>query len=378
MSTLLIGHHEVSLEDVYEVATQGRKVQVDPKAKQKIKASNEFLRSEIKAEKTMYGVNTGFGSLASVRIADDDIEKLQVKILRSHASGVGEYLKDEYVRAMLLLRANALSWGYSGVRLELVQAILDLLNHGIYPLVPSQGSVGASGDLAPLSHLALVLIGEGQARVKGKVMSGAQALKQAGLKPQRLQAKEGLALINGTQFMTALGVLTLLESERLCNRADFIGAISLEALRGSFRPFDHKIHLLRPHPGQKEVARRLSKILHPSGKTSEIAKSHKNCNRVQDPYSLRCMPQVHGATRDTLQFVRSVLEKEVNSVTDNPLVFAKEKQVLSGGNFHGQIVAIALDALAIAIAELGSISEERLAKMVNPATSELPACRLRP
>lgn len=274
---------------------------------------------------------------------------------------------------MLLLRASNLSLGHSGVSLRLVQQIIALLNLDVTPVIPEQGSVGASGDLAPLSHLALVLIGEGQAWVGGKKMSGAEALRSVGLEPLRLGPKEGLALINGTQFMAAHGVLSLLEAEHLCDVADAVGAMSLEALRGTVRAFEPEIHAVRPHPGQIRAASHLKEILLSGGGPSEIARSHENCNRVQDPYSLRCMPQVHGASRDTLAFVRQVLEREINSVTDNPLVFPKEGKILSGGNFHGQIVAIAMDTLAIAAAELASISEQRLAKLVNPATSELPA-----
>jgi histidine ammonia-lyase len=259
------------------------------------------------------------------------------------------------------------------VRLELVEQILALLNRGVCPLIPEQGSVGASGDLAPLAHLALVLIGEGRARVKGKEVSGAQALRLARLRPLRLGAKEGLALINGTQFMTAIGSLNLLEAEHLMDVADLAGAMTVEALRGTETAFEPEIHAVRPHPGQVQVAARMKKILLSGGGPSGIARSHENCGKVQDPYSLRCIPQVHGASRDVLRFTREVLEREINSATDNPLVFPDQKRILSGGNFHGQIVSVAMDAMSIALAEIASISEQRIEKLVNPAISELPA-----
>ncbi len=372
MSVLSIGQKALTLEEVREVAVLGRKVELSKVALKKIQRAHSFLKGEISQGKTMYGVNTGFGLMSNVRIPPADIETLQYNLLRSHAVGIGDYIDDKYVRAMLLLRASNLSLGHSGVSVELIQQIIDLLNRGICPLIPEQGSVGASGDLAPLSHLALVLIGEGKARVKGKVMSGAQALRSAGLKPIRLGPKEGLALINGTQFMTAMGALNLLDAEHVCNVADLAGAMTIEALRGTATAFSPEIHDVRPHPGQIETARRMRKILTSGGKSS-ISKSHEDCGKVQDPYSLRCIPQVHGASRDTLKFTRDVLEREINSVTDNPLVFPQEKKILSGGNFHGQIVSIALDAMTIAMAEIASISEQRIEKLINPAISDLPA-----
>jgi histidine ammonia-lyase len=370
---LKIGSHPLVLEDVYDVAVKGRKAVLSLTAIRNIERAHKYLLSEIKKGNVLYGVNTGFGLLSNVRIADEDVETLQYNLLRSHAVGIGHYMPDHYVRGMLLLRASALAIGHSGVSVGLVEQILKLLNRGVIPLIPQQGSVGASGDLAPLAHLALVLIGEGRARVNGREMSGAQALKVANIKPIRLGPKEGLALINGTQFMTAIGVLTLLEAEHLCDVADLAGAMTVEALRGTCTAFEPEIQSVRPHPGQIHVAKRMKKFLQPGGARSEIALSHEGCGKVQDPYSLRCIPQVHGASRDTLTFVRGVLEREVNAVTDNPLVFPVEKKILSGGNFHGQIVAIAMDTLAIAAAEIGSISEQRIEKLINPAISELPA-----
>ncbi len=369
---LLLGAERLTLEQVREVAVGGRRVELSREAVEKIKKSHAFLQAQAQSGDTIYGVNTGFGVLSSVRIADADIETLQYNFLRSHACGAGPSLPDPQVRAMLLLRSANLALGYSGVSQALVEQILHLLNRGVCPIVPEQGSVGASGDLAPLAHLALVLIGEGRARVQGREMSGAQALQAADLKPIRLGAKEGLALTNGTQFMSALGTLAILEAEQLCDIADLAGAMTIEALQGTPVAFSEEIHAIRPHPGQVLVAKRMRDLLLDGGK-SEIAKGHENCGKVQDPYSLRCIPQVHGASRDTIAFARQVFEREINSVTDNPLVFPDQKKILSGGNFHGQYLAIALDAVAIAAAEIANISERRIDKLVNPLISGLPA-----
>jgi histidine ammonia-lyase len=373
MESLKLGARALTLEDIRDVALYNRKVELSLAAVKRIEKAHKFLRSKVESGDTFYGINTGFGLLSNVRIQDADLETLQYNLIRSHAVGVGNYISDAQSRAMLLLRASNLAIGNSGVSLKLIEQILALLNRGVCPLVPEQGSVGASGDLAPLSHLALVLIGEGRARVKGKEMSGAQALKVAGLKPIRLGPKEGLALINGTQFMTAIGTLALLEAEHLCDVADAAGAMTLEALRGTEIAFEPEIHEVRPHPGQIHVAKRMRNILLSGGGKSQIAKSHENCGKVQDPYSLRCIPQVHGASRDALAFTRQVLEREVNAVTDNPLVFPDKKKILSGGNFHGQIVAIAMDVMSIAVAEIANISEQRIEKLINPALSDLPA-----
>lgn len=366
-----IGAGRITLEDVQEVAREGRKVELSPAAIKRIRRSYEFLQKSIRDNKIIYGVNTGFGSLSSVTIPPRQIEELQLNFLRSHAMGAGKPVPADRVRAMLFLRAAALSTGNSGVSLKVVQGLLALLNRDIVPVVPEQGSLGASGDLAPLAHLSLVLIGEGRAYFKGREMSGLSALRAAGLKPIRLGPKEGLALTNGTQLMSSYGVLNLLDAEQLCDLADVAGSLSLEALRGTAVCFDPLIHAIRPHPGQIAVAKRMLALLG-GQKKSEISRSHENCGKVQDPYSLRCIPQVHGATRDVLAFVRQVLEREINSVTDNPLVFPEEGRVLSGGNFHGQILAIAADTLSIAVAELASISEQRIDKLVNPIFSNLP------
>jgi len=371
-SKVLIGIPRLKLEDIYNVSFNGAKVDIHPSAVNKINKASRFLSKQVLAEKTIYGVNTGFGLLSNVKISDQKIEELQYRLLRSHATGVGELLGEEEVRAMLLLRAHNLALGHSGVRIELIKKILELLNKNILPCVPSQGSVGASGDLAPLAHLALPLIGEGKILISGKRLDTATYFNKNKIKKIKLGAKEGLALINGTQFMSAVGVINLLRAEKLSEYADVISAFSLEALRGTIKAFDLDIQKVRPHPGQKKVATNILKYLNHTAPSS-IAKSHKNCDKVQDPYSLRCIPQVHGASRDCLGFVRKVLETEVNSVTDNPLVFPDKNKIISGGNFHGQIVSMSMDLLSIAVAELASISEQRIEKLVNPVISELPA-----
>jgi histidine ammonia-lyase len=313
----------------------------------------------------------GFGALSETRISSADVRALQQNLVRSHSTGVGPNLGVAEVRGMMLLRAQVLALGHSGVRPELVDLLVAMLNAKVHPRIPLQGSVGASGDLAPLAHLALVMIGEGEAQLGDDaarpMRTGAEVLREAGITPVTLEAKEGLALINGTQYMASLGTLALLEAERLCVAADVAGAMSLEALKGSSRPFDERLHLARPHPGQIVVANNLRVLL----AESEIAESHRGCGKVQDAYSLRCMPQVHGASRHALGWVRQVLEREINSVTDNPSVFVDrgETEILSGGNFHGQPLAIALDLAAIAAAELANISERRVEQLVNPALS---------
>jgi histidine ammonia-lyase len=367
-----IGQKKIRLEDVYTIARGTTRVFLSEGAKRRIEKAHRYLLKKASSGETIYGVNTGFGILSNVKIEDQDLAQLQLNLLRSHAVGTGRPLFKDQVRAMVFLRAATLTQGNSGVSVKLVQALLDLLNHGITPWIPEQGSVGASGDLSPLAHLALVLIGEGKAYVDGKLIKGREALKLKKLKPIKLGPKEGLALINGTQFMAALGTFAVLEAEQLFRVANISGAMTLEALRGTTTAFDAKIHQVRPHPGQIEVARIFRDLLeHP--KKSEIARSHEGCGKVQDPYSLRCIPQVHGATLETIHFVREIIEREINSVTDNPLVFVEQDQILSGGNFHGQYLALAMDYLSIAMAEVASISEQRIEKLINPAISDLPA-----
>ncbi len=372
MKTLSLGSKPLTLEDVEAVSTGKLKVKLSADAVKRIKRAHHYLLEKVRSGEVIYGVNTGFGLLSNVKIETRELQQLQVNLLRSHAVGTGEPLPAQRVRSMLLLRAATLIQGHSGVALDTVQALIDLLNHDIIPWIPEQGSVGASGDLSPLAHLALVLIGEGKAYLNGRLVTGAKALKEKGLKPIVLGPKEGLALINGTQFMAALAAHAVLEAEQLIRVANLSGAMTLEALRGTTTAFDARIHEVRPHPGQIEVARNMRDLLGRPRK-SEIALSHEGCGKVQDPYSLRCIPQVHGASLETLGFVRSVVEREINSVTDNPLVFPDDGEVLSGGNFHGQILALSMDFLAIAMAEIASISEQRIEKLINPAISDLPA-----
>jgi histidine ammonia-lyase len=374
-SPVFIGR-PLSLADLEDVAVRGRPVAFDEGSRAKVIASRAAVEAIALAgddAPRVYGVNTGFGALSETRISATDIRALQRNLVRSHSTGVGPDLAIAEVRGMMLLRAQVLALGHSGVRPVLVEILIDMLNKGVHPRIPAQGSVGASGDLAPLAHLALAMIGEGEAQLKGSIAQpSAEVLKKAGIAPVALEAKEGLALINGTQFMASLGTLALLQAERLATVADVAGAMSLEALKGSSRPFDERLQLARPHPGQALVAKNLRALL----TDSEIMDSHKHCGKVQDAYSLRCMPQVHGATRDALAWVRGVLEREINSVTDNPSVFLTEgpdgkveADIISGGNFHGQPLAIALDMAAIATAELANISERRVEQLVNPALS---------
>ncbi|WP_433928208.1 histidine ammonia-lyase [Sorangium cellulosum] len=374
-SPLLLGR-PLSLADLEDVARRGRPVAICAEARERAAASRraiDAIAAAGDAAPAVYGINTGFGALAETRIADHDIRALQRNLVRSHACGVGPDLGDAEVRAMIVLRAQVIALGHSGVRTEVLDLLAELLNRGVCPRIPAQGSVGASGDLAPLAHLALALIGEGEARFEGQLMPSAVALGKAGLAPIELAAKEGLALINGTQYMTALGALALRDAAALCTVADIAGAVSLEALMGSKRPFDERLMRVRPHPGQAGTAGNLRALL--GG--SEIMQSHADCPRVQDAYSLRCMPQVHGATRDAIAWAAEVLTREVNSVTDNPTVFLGTggeggeggAELISGGNFHGQPVALALDLAAMAAAELANISERRVEQLVNPALS---------
>jgi histidine ammonia-lyase len=368
-----LGVDPLTLEAIAEVARAGKKVQLSAEARGRIDAARRVvdrIQEGGDAAPAVYGVNTGFGFLADVRISADEIRNLQRNLIRSHAAGVGAPLPEPVVRAMMLLRAQVLAGGYSGVRSVVCELLVEMLNRGVHPVIPSKGSVGASGDLAPLAHLALVVMGEGEAILDGKRMDGGRALELAGLEPVQFEAKEGISLVNGTQCMTAIGALALVDAEDAARLADLVGAMSLEALKGTPRAFDPRIHAVRPHPGQAASARNLSRLL----ADSAIVASHKNCGKVQDAYSLRCMPQVHGATRDALGYARRVLETEAASATDNPLVFADANEMISGGNFHGQPVAIALDFAGIAAAELANIAERRIEQMVNPhLSSGLPA-----
>jgi histidine ammonia-lyase len=360
----------LTLEDVERAARARCTVHLSAEVLPRIEASRAVVDAAVAGNRVVYGVTTGFGALSEVVIPPDRIRTLQSNLIRSHSCGVGRPLPEDETRAVILLRANVLALGCSGVRPVIIERLLDLLNHRIHPVVPERGSVGASGDLAPLSHLALVLLGEGEAAYRGERVDGGEALRRAGLEPLVLEAKEGLALNNGTQVQTGIGILALLDAERAVETAEVAGAMSLEGLRGTPDAFDEAIQRARPHPGQARSAARLRALL--AG--SEIRESHRDGDpRVQDAYSLRCMPQVHGAARHAFDFARGVLAIEANSATDNPLVFAEDGRVLSGGNFHGQPVAQALDLVAIACADLGSISERRIARLVDPALSGLPA-----
>jgi histidine ammonia-lyase len=374
METLVLDGQALTLEEIEDVSLRGRPVGIAPAALERIVASRELIEGILAAGQTVYGVNTGFGKLSDVRIPAGSLTQLQTNLVRSHAGGVGQPLSEAESRAMLLLRANVLAKGFSGCRRELVELLVALLNAGVHPVIPEKGSVGASGDLAPLAHLALVAIGEGEAFYKGARVAGGEALRRAGLQPLALAAKEGLALLNGTQAMTAVGALAVSRGLRVVRLADVSGAMALEALMGTPAAFDARIHEARPHAGQMASAAHLLQLLD----GSEIREAHReHDSRVQDAYCLRCMPQVHGAVRDVLGHVRRVLEIEAGSATDNPLVFPENGAVgavISGGNFHGAPLAYAFDYAAIALTDLSSITERRIDRLLNPDINEgLPA-----
>lgn len=376
MDTIQIDGEHLTLAQLLDAALRDCRAGIAPAAGERMKASRAVIERVVGSGATVYGVNTGFGKLASVRISREQIQELQLNLVRSHACGVGAPLSEAETRAMLLLRANAIAKGFSGVRPIVAETLCAMLNAGVHPVIPCQGSVGASGDLAPLAHLALVAIGEGEAVYRGKRMTGGDALGAAGIAPLTLQAKEGLALLNGTQGMLALVALALHDAEVAVDTADVAAALSLDALRGSPAAFDQRIAKARPFAGHATTARNVERL----NRGSEIRESHRSTEkdpRVQDPYSLRCAPQVHGAVRDSLAQLRATVEVELNSATDNPLVFADSGQVISGGNFHGQPLAMAADQLAVALATLGGISERRIEQMTNPATSQLPAFLVR-
>ena len=359
----------LTLKEMARVALDFEPVQLAEEARARVLASRAVIDRALDTNLPIYGVTTGFGKLSDVRIPHDEIQQLQLNLLRSHACGVGEMLPEPEVRAAILLRANSLAKGYSGVRPEIVDILMGILNKRVHPLVPSRGSVGASGDLAPSAHMALVLVGEGEALYQGDRLSGALALQRAGISPIRLQAKEGLSLLNGTQFMAATGGLALMRAQNLMDAADVAASLSLEVLLGTVVADDMRIHQVRPHPGQQTTAAHIIRML----RNSAIVESHRYCGRLQDAYSLRCVPQVHGAVRDALDHIYSVLAREINSATDNPLVFAEGDAILTGGNFHGAPLGYAFDYAAIVLTDLASISERRLERLVNPDLSGLPA-----
>ena len=360
---MLDGNH-LTIKDVVSVAAGSDVAALAPDAVEKMLRSRSVVERLAAGGAPVYGVNTGVGLLADVRVPAADLEQLQRNVVRSHAAGAGEPLHREAVRAMMLIRANVLAKGFSGIRPVVAERLCQMMERGVTPVVPSQGSVGASGDLAPLAHMALVLMGEGEAEFSGKRMPGAEALRLAGMEPVQLASKEGISLLNGTQAMLAVGCLELARAETLMETAEVVCALTLDALRGTPRAFERRLHDVRPQTGQVASAARLARLL----EGSEIRASHISCRRVQDAYSLRCAPQVHGAVRDTLAEARRVFSIELNSATDNPLVF--DEEVLSGGNFHGEPLALQLDYLAIALTALAGISERRIDRLVNPALNE--------
>jgi histidine ammonia-lyase len=379
MNVLQINGNDLSLDDLRQVVYERRPVELADGARKRVVAAREVVEKLLSENRVAYAINTGVGKLSDVHIEPAQNRQLQVNLIRSHSAGVGEPLSQEETRAMMLLRANSLAKGFSGVRPEVIDLICAMLNKGVHPVVPSQGSVGASGDLAPLAHLALAMIGEGHVWKENTWKenawndraraSSAEALQRAQIRPLVPEAKEAISLINGTQAMLAVGTLSLLAAETLAETADVLGAMSLDALHGTDVAFDARIHDARPHAGQSQVAANLGRLLAGSG----IRESHKDCGRVQDAYSLRCIPQVHGAVRDTLEFCRRTFEIEMNSAVDNPLVFVKSKgegDIISGGNFHGQPLAFALDYMAIALSALAGISERRIERLVNPSLNE--------
>ena len=361
---------QISLGELAAVAVAGETVHISSVVRPRVLASRKIIEEIVAREEVVYGVNTGFGKLSDIRIAQGELRELQLNLVRSHACGIGNPLSIPEVRAMMLLRANVLALGFSGIRFEIIEMLCQMLNRGVHPVVPEKGSVGASGDLAPLAHLALSLIGEGEAFSEGERMASSDALRRMKLEPALLEAKEGLALLNGTQAMHAVGGLAILRAKRLSRVADVSGAMSLEALTGTPAAFDPRLHEARPHPGQKAVAKHLLSIM----EGSEIRESHRADDpRVQDAYSLRCMPQVHGAVQGALDHSENILLIESASATDNPLVF-ENGDVISGGNFHGAPLALAFDYAALAIVDLMSISERRIDRLVNPDKNEgLPA-----
>jgi histidine ammonia-lyase len=362
--SLVLTGEDLTLRDVWDVAVHGAKAEIADGAKDRMRAARKLVESV--TDENTYGVNTGFGRFVTARIPDELADELQLRLLRSHACGVGEPYPDDVVRAAMLLRANAVAKGYSGARVETVELLVECLNRGVLPVVPARGSVGASGDLAPLAHLALPLVGEGQAVVEGDVLDGGAALRLVGLEPIRLVSKEGLSLVNGTQFMAAMAALGLERARRLAATADLACALSLEALRGSRSSFAPAVHRSRPLKGQLDAAANIWRLL----EGSAIIESHRWCDKVQDAYALRCAPQVHGACRDLLDYVEATVTVELNAATDNPLVLVGEGEIVSAGNFHGQPLAFALDVLAMAAAELASISERRTERLVNPSLSD--------
>ncbi len=360
-----IDGENLKIEDVVKVARFGERVKIAESSISKVLKSREVIDRILKEDKVVYGINTGLGELVKVKIPKNEARELQINLVRSHASGVGRYMDDEIVRAAMVIRANSLLKGFSGVRLEVIEMLVEMLNSNIIPLVPKFGSVGASGDLAPLAHMALVMLGEGYAKYKGEVMKGREALKLAGLEPLKLEEREGLALLNGTAVMAAYGTIAVYDSYELIKNALLSAAMSFEALKGTDKALDDRIMKARAHPGQIKIAKIMRELL----KDSKIVERARK-ERVQDAYTLRCLPQVYGAVLDTLDYVKITMEREINSATDNPLVF---DEPISGGNFHGEPIALAMDFLAIALTDLGNMAERRIARLVDSKLSNLPS-----
>ncbi len=368
MERIIIDGDSLGITDVVDVAKNNYKVKLSDKAIKKVKESRELVDKLVSDEKTVYGITTGFGKFSDVFISKDETKKLQKNLIFSHSCGVGNPLKQEIVRAIMLLRVNALAKGNSGIRLCVLKTIINMINKGVHPIIPEKGSLGASGDLAPLAHMVLVLIGEGEAIYKGKRLKGKIAMNKAGIQIVELTSKEGLALINGTQVMTAIGAITVHDAFNLMKIADIISGLSFEASNGIIDAFDEKIHNLRRYDGQRNTANNLLKVLSGSRMTSKQGEI-----RVQDAYTLRCIPQIHGASKDAINYVYDKVSIEINSATDNPLIFPEHNEIISGGNFHGQPLALAFDFLSIAISETANVSERRIERLVNPALSGLPA-----
>ena len=370
MLKLFIDGENVTVQDVIDVAFHGREVTYSEETAEKMIKCRAFVDEVLKKDKAVYGINTGFGILSDVKIDHDHLEELQINLIRSHAIGIGEPFGKPEARAIMLLRANVLAKGYSGISMKVFDKLIELINKDIYPHIPCKGSVGASGDLAPLSHLALVLCGEAFVfNDEGKIVETKELFKEKGIEPIILKAKEGLALINGTQVMTAVGAIAVHRTRNLLKLADIAITSTLDAIRGTDRAFKECVHRVRPHPGQMEVAQNVMKLI----EGSEIRKDHKLCSKVQDAYSLRCAPQVHGAVRDALHHVERVIVTEINSSTDNPLIFPDEEETVSAGNFHGEPIGLVMDYLAASVTELGSISERRIEQLINPVFSQAPA-----
>ena len=366
MNKVCIDGNNLTIEDVIKVARNFFQVEIDNSVLKKIEDSRKVVDKFVKEEKIVYGITTGFGELCNIFISNDKAETLQRNLIKSHACGVGNPLDIETVRAIMLLRVNSLIKGYSGIRLSTLNTLIEMINKKVHPVIPEKGSLGASGDLAPLAHMVLPMIGEGEAYYNGERLSGREAMILAGIDTVSLMAKEGLALINGTQVMTAIAVLNIYDSIELSKIADIVSSVTFESLNGIIDAFDEKVHKLRPHKGQINTASNLRRMLENSNMVS-----HQGQLRVQDAYSLRCIPQVHGASKDSINYVKDVLETEMNSVTDNPLIFTNEEEAISAGNFHGQPIALSMDFLSIALSEIANISERRIERMVNPTLSGL-------